>query len=166
VGGIAAAFGRRLPALANLARRPTASAIAVACLASEAMVFATAYGPVQIALLAVAFCLIACGTDLFGVLGAATSRMLGEMTYGICLLHGIVLFVVFHFLLGRESSAELSAFEHWSVVLALVPALIALCCAALVIVERPGMRAVPRVTSLVRRKWSAVAGSGAGSRTR
>jgi hypothetical protein len=72
----------------------------------------------------------------------------------------------FHFLLGRESSAELSAFEHWSVVLALVPALIALCCAALVIVERPGMRAVPRVTSLVRRKWSAVAGSGAGSRTR
>jgi peptidoglycan/LPS O-acetylase OafA/YrhL len=52
----------------------------------------------SISLVFVVFLIIVNGNSLFGLLTMATSRYLGIISYGIYVLHGIVLFVVFNLL--------------------------------------------------------------------
>jgi peptidoglycan/LPS O-acetylase OafA/YrhL len=65
------------------------------------------------------------------------------MGYSLYLLHSLLLFAVYRLALG-EWASTLSATEHWSVVLALVPILIVLCFATFRLIEQPAMAAVPR----------------------
>lgn len=62
------------------------------------------------------FILIASGNSFFGLLSAILSRNFGQITYSLYLLHGIVLFVVFRFIIGYESAAKFSELQHWSVI--------------------------------------------------
>jgi peptidoglycan/LPS O-acetylase OafA/YrhL len=52
--------------------------------------------PIASFLLFIAFTLIAQGNSLFGLLTTSGARYLGTISYSIYLLHGIVLFLVFH----------------------------------------------------------------------
>lgn len=153
-GGIVAAVLQNIPSFTRFARRRQASFIVCACVLTEVLAFPMAHGFLQIALLSWAFCLVACGTDLFGVLRSSTSRMLGEMAYSIYLLHGLVLFVVFRFLIGMEPSMHMSMLAHGTVVVGLVPVLIILCFAAFVFIERPAMRAAPEVSRWLHGLWA------------
>ena len=44
------------------------------------------------------------------------SRKLGQITYSIYLTHGIVLFVVFRYLIGFKLVAKLTEIEYWGVI--------------------------------------------------
>ena len=56
----------------------------------------------MVLLLFVAFFLLVFGNDIFGLLSSPASKLLGEISYSIYLLHGILLFVAF------------SLFDSWS----------------------------------------------------
>jgi peptidoglycan/LPS O-acetylase OafA/YrhL len=107
-------------------------------------------------LISVAFTLIACGASLFGVLTHAVSRTLGEMAYSIYLLHGIVLFVFFHWLPGFGLALPDSAWAHWALVVALTPVVIGLSFLTFSGIEKPAMQSTARVTQWLRLRFGKV----------
>jgi peptidoglycan/LPS O-acetylase OafA/YrhL len=152
-GGIAAAWAVRSPALCSFARSRSASLVILAACAAAVSLFplVTAYG--VLVLLGAAFVLIACGNTLFGLLLHPASRLLGEMAYSLYLLHGLLLFGLFHFVLGADRpGAALGASAHWAWVLALAPVLVLVSHASFRCIEAPAMRAAPALTAALRRR--------------
>ncbi|MFL6514209.1 MAG: acyltransferase family protein [Chthoniobacterales bacterium] len=109
--------------------------------------FRSAYQFIPIVLLTVAFTMIAAENTLFGILAWPTSRFLGQLTYSIYLLHGIMLFWIFRFVIGFAHGASLSLVQHWSVMCLSIPFLISGCYATFRFIELPGMRSVSRFVS-------------------
>jgi len=165
LGGICAAFLARDKRISAMARSPAAGLIVLLCLFLDASFFPTAYAPVPIALLSMAFSTIACGNTLFGVLTRDVSRFLGELSYGIYLLHGILLYSVFRLGIGLDRAAELSPAAHCVVALSCTPLLIGAAYAAHCLIERPGMLLVPDVTEWLYGKMRARNLVAASSRT-
>lgn len=152
-GGIVAAWAVRSPRLCSFAQSPIAGAFVLAAYAAAVGLFplATHYG--VLILLAIAFVLIACGNTLFGLLLHPASRLLGEMAYSLYLLHGLLLFWLFHFMLGADRpGAALAPHAHWAWVLMLAPCLVLVSYASFHFVEAPAMRATPALTAAVRRR--------------
>jgi peptidoglycan/LPS O-acetylase OafA/YrhL len=149
VGGIAAAFLVRSKLICSLAILKVSTFIALVCIVFVVFGFRSAYSQVPLVLLSLAFAIIACGNNLFGLLTNSISRTLGEISYSIYLLHSIVLFVTFKFIVGLENAASLSSVEHWLVIAGCSPFLISLCFATFRFIEAPAMRKVPYVTEWV-----------------
>jgi peptidoglycan/LPS O-acetylase OafA/YrhL len=62
------------------------------------------------------FIMIASGNSIFGILSNTYSRLLGQITYSLYLLHGIVLFIVFRFVIGYPQAAQLSDNNYWLII--------------------------------------------------
>jgi peptidoglycan/LPS O-acetylase OafA/YrhL len=115
------------------------------------LTYSSAYGVVPLLLLTVFFVLVAAGNSLFGSLLSPASRTLGELAYGIYLLHGLTLFVLFNFVLGMSASRELTAVQHWALICAATPLLILACMLAFRWIERPFMQQTASLTAWVRK---------------
>lgn len=102
-------------------------------------------------LLTVAFSLIAGGTNVFGILSCATSRKFGDLAYSIYLLHGMLLFITFNFLVGLDSMKRVSPTIYWLIVATIVPILLIVCSLTYRFIERPGMKFTPRVLEFWRK---------------
>ncbi|MDR7267625.1 peptidoglycan/LPS O-acetylase OafA/YrhL [Pelomonas saccharophila] len=150
-GGIAAAWAVRWPALCRLAPSRVASLLILAAVAAVGLFpLATDYG--VLVPLTIAFVLVACGNTLFGLLLHPASRLLGEMAYSIYLLHGLLLFGLFHFALGADRAA-LDAGVHWAWALALAPVLVLVSHVSFRFIEAPAMQATPALTAALRRRF-------------
>jgi peptidoglycan/LPS O-acetylase OafA/YrhL len=112
---------------------------ALGCLVIGMISTATPYGATLILSCGFFFICVACGNDLAGLLRTRGSLVLGECSYGIYLLHGIVLSLLF--VDGKSAIASLSASELPT----LLP-LVAICVTGItgltyLLVERPAIRA-------------------------
>jgi peptidoglycan/LPS O-acetylase OafA/YrhL len=150
LGGIAASFLVRIRNFCNFAASRFASFIIIGCLVVVMLHYPTGYDIKPLLLLSIAFALIASGNSLFGILTNSASRTLGEFAYGIYLLHSIMLFAVFNFIIGIPASMKLSPWEHWTIVLGMVPILIIVCFLTFRFVERPAMRSTKKFTHWLR----------------
>lgn len=66
--------------------------------------------------------LIAHGNSFFGILTTTFSRKFGQITYSFYLIHGLVLFVLFRFVIGYKIAAQLSELNYWGcIALSLIP---------------------------------------------
>ncbi|MBB3195076.1 acyltransferase family protein [Roseateles terrae] len=140
--GIAAAFAARWRPLQHFAHTPLASALTLTSLVGGFALPMSAVSPLPQMLQAFAFVLIACGNDLFGGLSSRLSRHFGEPTYSVYLLHGLVLFVSFHWCVAwmtGVNAAQLSATQHWLVVWMMTPVLMTLSHCSHRYVEMPGL---------------------------
>jgi peptidoglycan/LPS O-acetylase OafA/YrhL len=152
-GGIVAAFGARSPRLCRWAASRAASLLILAGLAAAVAWLPGTTDTTTLALLGLVFMLIACGNSLFGLLLHPASRLLGEMAYSIYLLHGLLLFTLFHFVLGADRpGAALPPAAHWAWVLALAPCVVLVSHASFRCIEAPAMRATAAVTRALRRR--------------
>lgn len=109
-----------------LARSTWAQVVALAGLVGVIGGFDTAYAVVPTVILGLVFCLVANGTDFWGLLSTRLSRAFGEITYSVYLLHGPLLFVAFRFLVRFEAAHEWDALMHWLFIAALTPVLLIL----------------------------------------
>lgn len=148
--GIASALVVRSKDFCAFSRRPEVSALVVICLILLVIGFSTAQGYPQLVLLAIVFSLIAGGATLFGALLSKPSRILGEMSYSIYLLHGILLFVSLKYIVGFEAVRNMSSFEYWAVIFFLIPHLVLISAMTYRLIEFPAMQQVPRVMRLLR----------------
>jgi peptidoglycan/LPS O-acetylase OafA/YrhL len=113
--------------------------------------YPSVYDPVPLLMMTFVFTAIAGGNNLFGILTHPLSRIFGQISYSIYLLHGMVLFITFTWILGPDLPGRFSPLEHWGV--------IALCGAGVVVVssltyrfiERPALDAAPRTTERIRK---------------
>lgn len=111
--------------------------------------FDNAYHVVPIAIVAIAFYLIASGNTLFGLLTSRPARRLGNVSYGIYLLHGIIFALAFSLTPVREFASE-STLTYWLTILATATAVVAVATAVHVAVERPGIELGGRVRRALR----------------
>jgi peptidoglycan/LPS O-acetylase OafA/YrhL len=86
----------RIPKVAGILRSPWAAVIGLAALFCEFTFYHTAFAFAPTVLLAIFLAPVAAGNSYFKVLSLNGSVVLGEISYGIYLLHGIVLYVVTH----------------------------------------------------------------------
>lgn len=159
-GGIAAALCARSARCRAWAAGRVFSLLILALLALLIEVFPWGYGYRQVLLLSLVFCLIACGNSLFGLLTHPLSRTLGEMAYGIYLLHGLLLSLVLRLLIGVERVAQLPVLHYWLLIAGLTPLLLGICALSFRYVERPAMLSVPRLTEGLRRACQRLPGLG------
>ncbi len=110
-GGIIAAHWVRRPRLVEIGRSSIVGVTAVAALLVTMVCFPTAFHWEGTILLSVFFVAVASGQSLFGLLRQPALLLLGDITYGVYLLHGLPLWAIFQRLMPREAVA------HWPVFL-------------------------------------------------
>ena len=150
LGGIASSFLVRINAFRQFSVKGIASLLVFACISIAVAIFPSAYETLPLLLLSLAFTLIAAGNTLFGVLISPISRSLGELAYSIYLLHGIILFVVFTFIVGTTNAKNLSPLMHWMLIIGLSPILISISFLTFRFIERPCMQSTNTVTNYLR----------------
>lgn len=143
VAGMVAAVLVQYPGFTRFAGGRSAAVLTAAALAVAFFLFPSAHDSLALLALATAFALIAGGCRLFGCLTWDVSRTFGEFAYSIYLLHGILLFVIFYFVIGPDQAQDLSPLQHWAVVAAATPVLIAISYLSFRFIEQPAMLRVP-----------------------
>lgn len=137
-GGLSAWLSRQ-PEVVRFARTPRASVwVATALVLALASAHTIKDWRPMLAL-TIAFGLISAGNPLFGALTARSSRSLGDLAYGVYLLHGLLLYASLTFVIGRNEATAFTAWQHWAWLMALTPPLVALAWLAFRLVERPCM---------------------------
>jgi peptidoglycan/LPS O-acetylase OafA/YrhL len=149
LGGIIAAVFVRMPRWRMLAQGRIAGGVAALSILLAYTAFSKVHGPALVPL-TIAFTIIASGNTLFGVLANPVSRLLGELSYSLYLLHGLLLFIIFRWVLPIDQAAGLTPVAHWAVVAALAPVLVLVSFITFHTIESPAMGAVSRVTTLLR----------------
>jgi peptidoglycan/LPS O-acetylase OafA/YrhL len=150
VGGITAACLVHFDLIRNLSRGLAGSILAAVAILAAVLCFPTAYQLQPLALLSIGFAIIAGGNTLFGALAWPASRFLGQLTYSIYLLHGIILFWVFRFAIGFRNAAYYSLFEHWLLISLCIPLVLTVCYITFRFIELPAMRSVSKVRTWFR----------------
>jgi len=145
LGGIAAALLAGSGCAKAMARHPLASLLVLACLGAAVMLASDMRTLASILPCSVAFVLVAAGCDVFGVLRWELSRCVGELAYSIYLLHGLLLFVTFRFVVGFENARHFSAMQHWALIAGLIAPLLLLTRFSFERIERPCMQSVDAV---------------------
>jgi peptidoglycan/LPS O-acetylase OafA/YrhL len=92
IGMISAEMGRH-EEVARFCRTPTVSFIGVLALFVSLTAFPTSYGFAQYILLGLFFIPIAIGNNYFHLLDRGWSLVLGEVSYAIYLIHGLILYL-------------------------------------------------------------------------
>lgn len=130
-----------------------ASALIFGCLLLVFVSGSGGYGSLSGLLLMATFYLICSGASLFGLLSGVAARRLGQISYGLYLLQGIVLTLVFALPPLRELALSTQA-GFWAVGVLCTLVLVAVAAVCYALVERPGI-AIGH--ALVRRRTAAVA---------
>jgi peptidoglycan/LPS O-acetylase OafA/YrhL len=152
LGGIAAAFLVRVDAIRRVGGHRWTGWLGWGLVAWVLTLHESVYGGFfRQALLALLFLLVACGNDLLGVLRLKGSRLLGEISYSLYLLHGIVLYVVFTFVVGRDTAATWPVVGFWSFAILLTPFMVLLSYATFRWVEAPWMARTARINAWLQR---------------
>lgn len=112
------------------------SAIVVACFALVILFPSTSRFFCKL-LIIVAFTLIALGNNVFGILQNRTLKFLGEISYSTYLLHGIVLFCVIEFFVGKTKASELSEASYCNLIFLITPLVVATSALCYHFIEKP-----------------------------
>ena len=80
--------------------------------------------------------------------------MLGQISYSMYLLHGLVLFVVFKFFIGFENAASITALDHWLIISVCSILLILLSALSFRFVEAPGMKLSYLLNAKIKKAYS------------
>jgi peptidoglycan/LPS O-acetylase OafA/YrhL len=96
--GIFSAFLYKIEFYRSLAQNKVMSLLSLISLLLLFLLFSTAYGKAQILFISFFFIPIALGNSLFGLLRFPAVVLLGEISYSIYLLHGLLLYVCFSML--------------------------------------------------------------------
>jgi peptidoglycan/LPS O-acetylase OafA/YrhL len=95
---------------------------------------------IPIFLSSIIFILISLNNSIFGILHWPISRKLGQITYSIYLLHGIVLYCVFHYIIGIEILKNNTVFDYWSIIAICIFPLLLICQITYKYIELPFMK--------------------------
>ena len=147
----------RQPRFRQFAQTPQASLAVLAVLAIATGLYWTAFKPVPLVLVSLAFALIASGTTVFGLLSSRSARLLGEVSYSMYLLHGVLLFCLVRWILGPEAVAAMGPVAYWSLIVGIAPIVVLICLVTFSSIERPAMNSVDAVVAAVRRRSSRTA---------
>lgn len=94
IGGFSAYISRNYKVSDEIIKSKLISSIALLAIVST-IFYPTTFDSVHMALISLFFILIILGNDMFGVFSLRSSILLGEISYSIYLLHGVILYLAF-----------------------------------------------------------------------
>ncbi|WP_428228875.1 acyltransferase family protein [Flavobacterium sp.] len=144
VGGIIVAFLINTKKFEGILKQRKYTILAIVLLALSVYFFNGGRKPVQIVIASIVFLIIASGNNFFGILSSTFSRKFGQITYSLYLLHGILLFIVFYFIIGFERAKMLTNTEFWLVIIASIFPLLLICQLTFKYIELPLMSMAKR----------------------
>ncbi len=128
----------------NFSRKKVASFVSIGIFIYTACSYQGVYATEPIVLISTAFALICCGCGFFGILRFNAVKILGQVSYGIYMLHGVVLFVSFRFLFGFDFIGALSSTSYWVVVFSITPIVISISIFSFYFIESPVIKMADR----------------------
>jgi peptidoglycan/LPS O-acetylase OafA/YrhL len=137
LGGIVAVYWRLNPQRVKAADSKIASVVALACLACVGLFIYDPFNPIAIALLSVFFVVISSGNTLFGLLKMPAARWMGEISYSIYLIHGIVIWLIMGVILPRLPVFHPTFTWLIGSGIVMVPILVLVTSASYLAIERP-----------------------------
>lgn len=114
------------------------SVLCTGCLIAIMLLYGSAYRPEVALLLGLAFYFLISGADLFGFLIAKPCIRLGEISYAVYMMQGLVLYALFAIQPFRDF-AMASDLNFWIAILGVLVSLVLLALAVHLFVERPGV---------------------------
>lgn len=114
------------------------SSVALACLTLLAATSRSGYGTYTALLLATFFYLVCTGTTLFGLLLTTPARRLGNISYSLYLMQGLVLTLVFA-VAPIRAFAMTSAQSYWMIGVVCACLLVVAAALGYALIERPGI---------------------------
>lgn len=151
LGGIVASYAIQKVWITNMCRTPIAAVIFLGCVGSVIFSHRNAYGAVSLMLLTIAFVIVACGNDIFGILSLRSVRSFGDIGYSAYLLHGLLLYLAFHSENVAYFDGSLNPIKHWSIVAGIAVLLVFVCRLTFKYVEQPAMNAEPSLRAQIRK---------------
>ncbi|SHL58030.1 Peptidoglycan/LPS O-acetylase OafA/YrhL, contains acyltransferase and SGNH-hydrolase domains [Chitinophaga jiangningensis] len=144
-GGMVPAFIAGKPQVQRIAAHWLTSVAILLLLCFTVLFFPHVFAPVPYVCLTLCFIAIACGNTLFGILTHQASCLLGQISYSIYLIHGVLLFVVFYLCIGKALTPQI----HWLMVTLCSVVLMVVCSLTYRFIERPGIDATDTVKRTV-----------------
>lgn len=139
VGGIIVAVLINSRKFEGVLKQKKYTVLAILLLSLSVYFFNGGRKPIQIVISSIVFLIIATGNNFFGILSSAFSRKFGQITYSLYLLHGILLFIIFYFIIGFERAKSLTDIEFWLIIMASIFPLILICQLTFKYIELPLM---------------------------
>lgn len=118
--------------------RPLASALALIPLAIIFLALKNGYGTDTLIFLSIFFYLVCSGASLFGVLTSAAARRLGNISYSLYLMQGLVLTLVLSISPIRDFALQ-TAFNYWIIGGVCATLLVVAAALGYAFIERPGI---------------------------
>lgn len=138
IGGAISPFILKYFSINNKIKDTIASVLVIICLLGICQ-FNTAKNIYCIILISTVFTLIALGTSIFGILKNSTLRFLGDICYSTYLIHGILLFTTFYFVIWFRNLKTYTPEQYCYVIFLITPILIILSYLSFRFIEKPGM---------------------------
>ncbi len=157
LGGAIAHFLIRINSVAAILRSWPYAIISLISLGYVLFLCPHAYAPLPLFLLSITFVAIAAGNSFFGVLQSKVSQFLGEISYSIYLIHGIVLYVAINLLIGTLTIEKWNFATYGSfVAIFIAPILILICALTFRFIEHPGVVLGRKIEKRLRTPTSAL----------
>ncbi|MBP8033095.1 MAG: acyltransferase [Bacteroidia bacterium] len=137
-GGALAAYISKFVSINTKLKDYIASVVVIICLLLIRQ-FNTSKNDYCIILTSITFTLIASGTSVFGILKLSIIKFLGDISYSVYLLHGIILFSVFHFIISFENIKTYTPSQFSMLIFAITPLVILLSYLGYRFIEKPAM---------------------------
>lgn len=135
--GIIAAFLARKEYFRQIASKRIVSIFVFPMIVFSYTYYHTIFSFVPYLLISVSFVAIACGNSLFGILTNYISLILGQISYGIYLIHPLILFIVYHMYPQTIQIASRSQFSFWIVTSIVGIVLMLICSLTYKFIEKP-----------------------------
>ena len=116
VGGIVAAFIVKHNFHLAFFKKLGFGLFAIICLIFEMNYFQSSFQPWALLLISIFFIAVIADNPLLKIFSSRASQFLSTISYSLYLLHGIVLFIIFKFVIGFEVAKSFSPIQHWSVI--------------------------------------------------
>lgn len=150
-GGIIAAYASHSIRIREICQGRIAALLFFSCIGNVLFSHRNAAGSISLILLTVAFVIVACENDLFGILSLDSVRSFGDIGYSAYLLHGLLLYLAFHTENVVPFDGSLTPVQHWSTVAGLAIILVVICRLTFKFIELPAMEAAPVVHAWIRK---------------
>lgn len=157
VGGGTAALVARSPWLRQLHQGRGANWVLLAGLIIGYTVFDNSAFYTRLLILTACMSFIACGANLFGILDNRAARALSTVSYGIYLMHGLVLYLVITHCFDAQTRQSLTEPQYWLVIFACTPIIVGLSALSWYWIEWPAIKSTSKLANFLRNLHSPVA---------
>lgn len=159
LGGAFAAYAVRTPWLRALFQGKGANWVLLAGIYLSFCVLDNSLNFTRLLVLSICMAFVACGASLFGILSCRAARALSTVSYGVYLLHGLVLYFVLTHGIDVDIVTQLTEPQFWLIVFCCTPIIIGLSTLSWYWIEWPAIQFASKLAGIIKSLHSPAAGA-------